>query len=117
MVSLAELAELAVLVAMSVVLVVRVIFRPTAMAREKTRSASVARQAIALDVLGPAPSRAATHTYGRLLRDARRAGLIIDWKRARIEQEAMAPRTTLVSAARRQIGRRAEPALSSTAKH
>lgn len=103
MVSLTELAELAVLMAMSVVLVVRVIFRPTATAREKTQSAAVAREATALDVLGPAPTRAATQTYGKLLRDARRAGLVIDWKRARIEQAAMAPRTTLISAARRQI--------------
>ena len=54
--------------------------------------------------------------YTKLLRDARQAGLVIDWERARIERAAMAPRTTLVSAARSQIGQRGELSLSSTAK-
>lgn len=116
MVSLAELAELAVLMAMSVILVVRVIFRPTATAREKKRSAAVAREEMALHVLGPAPSRAATQIYRKLLRDARQAGLAIDWERARMELMTMAPRTTLVAAARSQISQRPELALPSTPK-
>ena len=99
---LAELAELAVLMTMSLVLVFRVIFRPTDASIAKTRSATAAREATARDVLGPAPTRAAAQIYRKVLRDARRIGLAIDWEKAQREQKTMDPRTTLVSAARRQ---------------
>jgi hypothetical protein len=113
----AELAELAVLIAMSLVLVVRVIFRPTDASNAKKRSATAAREATARQVLGPAPSRAAAREYRKLMRDARHVGLVVDWEVARQEQQTMHPRTTLVSTARRQISQRPALTKSSAPEH
>lgn len=101
--SLTELAELAVLVAMSLVLVIRVIFRPTAASIMNTLSATAAREEKARQIVGLAPTRAALRMHRNLLRDAGHVGLIIDWDVPREEQKTMDPQTTLVSAARRQL--------------
>ena len=114
---LAELAELAVLMAMSLVLVFRVIFRPIDAPITKTRSAAAARETTARDALGPTTTRAAAQIYRKLLREARHIGLVIDWEEARREQKTMDPRPTLVSAARRQLSHRPVLARSSTPNH
>lgn len=114
---MAELAELAVLMAMSLVLVVRVIFRPTDASNAKKRSATAAREATARQVLGPAPSRAAAREYRKLMRDARHVGLVVDWEVARQELQTMHPRTTLVSTARRQISQSPALTRSSAPEH
>jgi hypothetical protein len=105
---LGELVELAVLVAISLVLVSRVIFRPTDAFVSRKRSGSAVREATARDVLGPSPTRASAQIYRKLLRDARHDRVVIDWERARREQKTMRPQPTLVSAARRQLGHRSD---------
>ncbi|MEJ2239353.1 MAG: hypothetical protein P8X82_13715 [Gemmatimonadales bacterium] len=117
MASMFELAELAALMAMSLVLVVRVIFRPTDASSAKTRSATAARDATARQVLGPAPTRPAAQIYRKLLLEVRHVGLVIDWDVAQHEQKTMDPRTTLVSAARRQLSQRPALAWPSTPEH
>lgn len=100
---LAELAELAVLVAMSLILVVRVIFRPTGSGVSRKKVAASAREETARQVLGPYPTREASQIYTELLRDARLAGVNIDWERARRERVDLPPDRSLVAAARSQI--------------
>ena len=99
------LAELAVLVAMSLILVVGGIFRPTGADVIRKKVAVSARKKTARDVLGPDPTREATQIYRKLLRDAHIAGVTIDWARARLEQLDSRPERSLVAAARSQIGR------------
>jgi ABC-type sulfate transport system permease component len=102
---LAELAELAVLVAMSLILVVGVIFRPTGAGVSRKKVAVSAREETARKVLGADPTREAAQIYRKLLRDAHIAGVTIDWERARREQVDMRPKCSLVAAARSQIRR------------
>ncbi|MGD2060794.1 MAG: hypothetical protein PVF87_08015 [Acidimicrobiia bacterium] len=102
---MAELAELAVLVAMSLILVVRVIFRPTGTGVSSKKVAVSAREETAREVLGPDPTREASQIYRKLLRDAHVAGVTIDWERARRDQVGARPERSLVAAARSQISR------------
>lgn len=102
---LAELAELAVLVAMSLILVVKVIFRPTGTGVSSKKVALSAREETAREVLGPHPTREASQIYRRLLRDARSAGVTIDWEWARRQQVHLSPDRSLVAVARSQISR------------
>lgn len=102
---LAEIAELAVLVAMSLILVVGVIFRPTSAGVSSRRLAVSARQHTAREVLGPDPTREAAQIYRKLLRDAHIAGVTINWEQARREQLDVRPQRSLVSPARSQISR------------
>jgi hypothetical protein len=99
---LAELAELAVLVAMSLILVVGVIFRPTGAEVSKKELGTSARGQTAREVLGPSPTREAAQIYRKLLRDAQVAGVTIDWVRAR-HQSVLGAERSLVGAARSQI--------------
>lgn len=103
--SLAELAELVVLIAISLILVVGIVSRPTNAGRSRRRLAVSAREEAARDVLGPAPTREAAQIYRKLLRDAHHVGVKINWEQARSEQTTMRPHRSLVAAARRQINR------------
>lgn len=103
--SLVELAELAVLIAISLILVVGVVFRPTTAGISRKRLAVAAREEMARDVLGPAPTREAAQIYRKLLRDAHQLGVTINWQQARREQVTMRPQRSLVAAARSQISR------------
>lgn len=100
---LADLAELAVLVAMSLILVLRVIFRPTGSGVSSKQVAALAREETAREVLGPYPTREASQIYRKLLRDAHVARVTIDWERARRQQVNAPPERSLVAAARSQI--------------
>lgn len=100
---LAELAELAVLVAMSLILVVGVVFRPLRAGVSKKKLAVSAREETAREVLGPDPTRESAQIYRKLLRDAHIAGVTIDWERARRERVDLRPERSLVAAARSQI--------------
>lgn len=104
MVLLAELAELLVLIAISLVLVVGIVFRPTDAGRSRSRLALSAREEEAREVLGPAPTREAAQIYRKLLRDAHHLGITINWEEARSEQVTIRPGPSLVATARRQIG-------------
>lgn len=71
MVLLVELAELAVLMGMSLVLVVRVIFRPTDASLAQTRSATAARQEQTGPIAGRPGSLSPSAINGRLTAQAR----------------------------------------------
>jgi hypothetical protein len=103
MVLLAELAELLVLIAISLVLIVGIVFRPTDAGRSRSKLAVSAREEAAREVLGPAPTREAAQIYRKLLRDARNRGITINWEEARSEQMTIRPARSLVATARRQI--------------
>jgi len=102
---LPELAELAVLVVMSLILVVGGIFRPTGADVSRKQVAASGRKETAREVLGPDPTTEAAQIYRKLLRDAHIAGVTIDWARARLEQLHSRPERSLVVTARSQIGR------------
>lgn len=102
---LAEIAELVVLIGISLILIVGVVFRPTTAGITSRRLAVSVREKTARDVLGPAPSRQASRIYRELLRDARHLGVTINWEQARSEQMTTRPRPSLAAAARRQISR------------
>lgn len=104
--ALADLAELAVLVAVSLVLVARVVLRPLDAGSSSRALAIAAREETSRKVLGPTPTREAAQIYRKLLRDARHARLVIDWKKARYEQMTMRPQLSLVSVARSQLDSR-----------
>lgn len=102
---MADLAELTVLVAMSLILVVVVIFRSTGAGVSRKKVAVSARKGTAREVLGPDPTREAAQIYRKLLRDAHIAGITIDWERARRDQLELRPQRSLTAAAGSQIGR------------
>jgi hypothetical protein len=102
---LAELAELGVLVAMSLILVVGLIFRPTGAGVSRRKAVVSAREETAREVLGPDPTREAAQIYRKLLRDAHIAGVTIDWERARREQGDLRPERSLIAVSRSQIRR------------
>lgn len=103
--SLGELVELIVLIAISLILVVGVIFRPTTVDISRKKLAVSAREETARDVLGPTPTREASQIYRKLLSDAHHLGVTINWEEARSEQMTVRPQRSLVAAARNQISR------------
>lgn len=94
---LPELAELAVLVAMSLILVVEVIFRPIGARVSRKNAAVSARKGKTGPVLGPDPRREAAQISGKLLRDAQFAAATIDWERGRREQSNLRLERSLVA--------------------
>lgn len=100
---LAELAELVVLISISLVLIFGIVFRPTNAGRSRSRLAVSAGEEAVREVLGPAPTREAAQMYRKLLRDAHHLGVTINWEQARSEQMNIRPAPSLVATARRQI--------------
>ena len=99
---LAELAELVVLISISLVLIFGIVFRPTNAGRSRSRLAVSAGEEAVREV-GPAPTREAAQMYRKLLRDAYHLGVTINWEQARSEQMTIRPAPSLVATARRQI--------------
>lgn len=98
------LGVLAALAVLSALILVGVVFRPTAADRTRRSDAIVQREGQAFTVLGAFPSAQALEGYEQLLVDARTAGITLDWDRARWEQSNSADRgPTLVASARRQL--------------
>lgn len=102
---LAELAELVVLIAISLVLVVYVVFRPTKAGLSRKMLAVSTREEGARDVLGRAPTREAAQIHRKLLRDVHHLGVTINREQARSEQMIIRSQRSLAASARRQISR------------
>lgn len=98
------LGVLAALAVLSALILVGVVFRPSAADRTRRADAIVQREGQAFAVLGAFPSGQAVEGYEQLLVDARTAGVTLDWDRARWEQSNSTDRDpTLVASARRQL--------------
>ena len=103
--SLPEFVELLMLAVASSFVLLFFVFRPTSAGRDLRASAASASRQTADAVLGELPSEDATRSYRRLLRDAMRAGVAIDWNRARRDHTATTGdiQLSLIAEARHQV--------------
>lgn len=98
------LGVLAALAVLSALILVGIVFRPTAADDTRRSEGIVRREGDAFAVLGAFPSAEAREGYDQLLADARAAGVTLDWDRARRENATSTDGgPTLVSSARNQL--------------
>lgn len=97
------LGILAALAVLSALILVGIVFRPTAADDTRRNEGIVRRDAEPFAVLGAFPSARALEGYEQLLTDARTAGVTLDWDKARRDNANSADGSTLVSSARNQL--------------